>query len=94
MAVGGAEAVIFEEVLSGRTEELPTLLPDILFTVLVPYIGPEAAGRGAADRRFLARTRRAPPGSRWGRRQSRRTASEPARARRPPSGPRKGWVIQ
>jgi AcrR family transcriptional regulator len=43
MAVGGAEAIIFDEVLAGRTEELPTLLSDILFTVLVPYVGPEAA---------------------------------------------------
>jgi AcrR family transcriptional regulator len=43
MAVGGAEAIIFDEVVAGRTEELPTLLPDILFAVLVPYMGPEAA---------------------------------------------------
>jgi AcrR family transcriptional regulator len=43
MAIGGAEAIIFDEVFAGRTEELPTLLPDILFTVLVPYVGPEAA---------------------------------------------------
>jgi AcrR family transcriptional regulator len=43
MAVGGAEAIIFNEVVAGRTEELPALLPDILFTVLVPYVGPEAA---------------------------------------------------
>lgn len=57
MAVGGAEAVIFEEVVSGRTEDLPALLPDILFTVLVPYIGPEAAkAEGRRTRRFLART--------------------------------------
>ncbi|MGZ5348493.1 MAG: TetR/AcrR family transcriptional regulator [Solirubrobacterales bacterium] len=58
MAVGGAEAIIFDEIVSGRTEELPNLLPDILFTVLVPYIGPEAAkaeGQQAslsASRRF------------------------------------------
>ena len=43
MAVGGAEAIIFDEVVAGRTKELPTLLPDILFAVLVPYVGPEAA---------------------------------------------------
>ena len=62
MAVGGAEAVIFEEVASGRTEELPALLPDILFTVLVPYIGPEAAkAEGRRTRRFLARTDQGPP---------------------------------
>ena len=43
MAVGGAEAIIFDEVVAGRTKELPKLLPDILFAVLVPYVGPTAA---------------------------------------------------
>jgi hypothetical protein len=43
MAVGGAETIIFDEVIAGRAEELPARLPDVLFTVLAPYIGPEAA---------------------------------------------------
>jgi AcrR family transcriptional regulator len=43
MAVGGAETIISDEVVAGRAEDLPTRLPDILFAVLVPYIGPEAA---------------------------------------------------
>lgn len=43
MAVGGAETIIFDEVVAGRAEELPAKLPDVLFTVLAPYIGPEAA---------------------------------------------------
>jgi hypothetical protein len=43
MAVGGAATIIFDEVIAGRAEELPARLPDILFTVLAPYIGPEAA---------------------------------------------------
>jgi AcrR family transcriptional regulator len=43
MAVGGAEAIIRDEVAAGRTEKLPSLLPDILFVVLTPYVGPEAA---------------------------------------------------
>jgi len=43
MAVGGAEAIIFDEVAAGRVSRLPTLLPEILFTVLVPYLGPEQA---------------------------------------------------
>jgi AcrR family transcriptional regulator len=43
MAVGGAEAIIFDEVVAGRTSRLPALLPDILFTLLVPYIGPDRA---------------------------------------------------
>jgi AcrR family transcriptional regulator len=43
MAVGGVEAIIFDEVVAGRVEGLPAMLPEILFAVLVPYIGPEAA---------------------------------------------------
>lgn len=43
MAVGGAEAIIFDEVIAGRTERLPSLLPEILFALLVPYLGPEQA---------------------------------------------------
>jgi AcrR family transcriptional regulator len=43
LAVGAAEAIVFEEVASGRTEELPTLAPSILFSVLVPFLGPIAA---------------------------------------------------
>jgi AcrR family transcriptional regulator len=43
MAVHGAEAIIHEEVVADRTEDLPAKLPDVLFTVLVPYLGPEAA---------------------------------------------------
>jgi AcrR family transcriptional regulator len=43
MAVGGAEAIVFDEVVAGRVAELPALLPDILFTLLVPYLGPEQA---------------------------------------------------
>lgn len=43
MAVGGAESIIFDEVVAGRAEELSARLPDILFAVLAPYIGAEAA---------------------------------------------------
>jgi AcrR family transcriptional regulator len=43
LAVGAAEAIVFEEVASGRTTELPKLLPSILFSLLVPFLGPSAA---------------------------------------------------
>jgi AcrR family transcriptional regulator len=43
LAVGAAEAIIFGEVDAGRAERLPGLLPEILFSVLVPFIGPERA---------------------------------------------------
>jgi AcrR family transcriptional regulator len=43
MAIGGAEAIIFDEVAGGRAEKLPEIMPSILFTMLVPYLGPEDA---------------------------------------------------
>jgi AcrR family transcriptional regulator len=43
MAVASFEAVLSDEVAAGRTAQLPDLLPDLLFTVLTPYVGPEAA---------------------------------------------------
>jgi AcrR family transcriptional regulator len=43
LAVGAAEAIVFEEVASGRTEELPQMGPSILFSILVPFLGPIAA---------------------------------------------------
>jgi AcrR family transcriptional regulator len=43
LAVGAAEAIVFEEIASGRTEELPRMGPAILFSVLVPFLGPVAA---------------------------------------------------
>lgn len=43
MAVGGAEVIIFDEVVAGRISKLPQMLPEILFAALVPFIGPDAA---------------------------------------------------
>jgi AcrR family transcriptional regulator len=43
MAIGGAEAIIFDELAAGRAEQLPQMLPEILFVVLLPYLGPEDA---------------------------------------------------
>jgi hypothetical protein len=43
MAVAGIETAISGEVAAGRTQQLPNLLPDLLFTLLTPYVGPEAA---------------------------------------------------
>jgi AcrR family transcriptional regulator len=46
LAIGAAESLIFSEIDAGRTERLPKMLPEILFSVLVPFIGPDrAAGR-------------------------------------------------
>ncbi len=52
MSAGAVSGLIFEELLTGRPAELPALLPDLLFAVLVPYIGPRAA---AAEMRRAGR---------------------------------------
>ena len=39
LAVGSAEAIVFEEITAGRTEALPGMGPAILFSLLVPYVG-------------------------------------------------------
>jgi AcrR family transcriptional regulator len=43
MAAGAVSGLIFDELLTGRAERLPELLPDLLFAMLVPYVGPGAA---------------------------------------------------
>ena len=43
LAVGAAETLIFVEIDAGRADRLPGMLPEILFTILVPFIGPERA---------------------------------------------------
>lgn len=43
MAVGAAESLIFAEIDAGNAGRLPAMLPDLLFSVLVPFLGPERA---------------------------------------------------
>jgi AcrR family transcriptional regulator len=43
LAVGAAEAIVFEEIEAGRAAQLPALGPAILFSILVPFLGPKAA---------------------------------------------------
>jgi AcrR family transcriptional regulator len=42
-AIGGATSMIFDEVRAGRGPELRRILPDLVFAVLMPYLGPQAA---------------------------------------------------
>jgi AcrR family transcriptional regulator len=44
-AIGGATSMIFDEVRAGRGSELRRILPDLLFAVLMPYLGAEEAER-------------------------------------------------
>ena len=43
MSAGAVSGLIFDELLAGRAERLPSLLPDLLFAMLVPYVGPRVA---------------------------------------------------
>ncbi len=43
MAVGGVAGLIADEVAAGRAERLRQLLPSLLYALLLPYVGPEAA---------------------------------------------------
>jgi hypothetical protein len=43
LAVGAAEAIVFEQIQAGRTAGLAALGPEILFSVLVPFVGPALA---------------------------------------------------
>jgi AcrR family transcriptional regulator len=42
-AIGGATSMIFDEIRAGRGPELRRILPDLVFAVLMPYLGPEGA---------------------------------------------------
>jgi AcrR family transcriptional regulator len=44
-AIGAATSMIFDEIRAGRGDELEKLLPDLVFAVLMPYLGPDAAER-------------------------------------------------
>jgi AcrR family transcriptional regulator len=54
MSAGAVSGLIFDELLGGRAAQLPAMLPDLLFAMLVPYIGPRAA---ADEMRRAAATR-------------------------------------
>lgn len=45
MAAGAVVGLISDELVAGRADELPSLLSDLLFATLVPYLGPDAAAR-------------------------------------------------
>lgn len=49
LAAATALARIFEEIAKGRTAELPNLLPELTFELLVPFVGEQAA-RATAER--------------------------------------------
>jgi AcrR family transcriptional regulator len=54
--VGGVHEVIYSRVRRGETAELPALLPDLSYSVLLPYVGRDVA----ADRYRKLRRRKIP----------------------------------
>jgi AcrR family transcriptional regulator len=55
--VGGIYEVIYSRVLRGKLEELPALVPDLIYSLLLPYLGIEVAA--AAQKKARKRTRKA-----------------------------------
>jgi AcrR family transcriptional regulator len=53
LAVGAIMARIYEEIVLDKTTELPRLLPDLTYNLLVPFVGEEVA---QAEREEAART--------------------------------------
>jgi AcrR family transcriptional regulator len=49
MAAGAVVGLIADELVAGRSDQLPSLLSDLLFATLVPYLGPDAAAREVGE---------------------------------------------
>lgn len=56
LAVGAAEAIVFEEIEAGRAAQLPERAPEILFSVLVPFLGPDDASAAMERARQTAQS--------------------------------------
>jgi len=41
--VGGIYEIVYSRVMQGKTSELPALLPDLAYSMMIPYVGHEAA---------------------------------------------------
>jgi AcrR family transcriptional regulator len=52
--VGGIYEVVYSRVLEGKADELPQLLPDLAYTVTLPYAGRDAAARVAQQAQTLS----------------------------------------
>jgi hypothetical protein len=45
--IGGIYEIVYSRVLQGKTAELPSLLPDLAYSMMMPYVGHDAAEREA-----------------------------------------------
>lgn len=41
--IGGLYEILYTQIIEGQTERLPDLLPELIYCVLVPYVGPTQA---------------------------------------------------
>jgi len=55
--IGGIYEVVYLRVLSGKAADVPDLLPDLTYSIMLPYVGHDAA------RREIERLRAAAPTS-------------------------------
>src|ERR671937_29238 len=49
--VGGIYEIVFSRIFQGATDELPGLLPDLMYCATVPYLGPRRAALAARKAR-------------------------------------------
>lgn len=54
LAVGAAEAIVFEQIQLGQTADLASVVPEVLFSVLVPFLGASAAAEAMAAEKARA----------------------------------------
>ena len=47
--IGGIYEIVYSRVLQGKTTELPELLPDLAYSMMLPYLGHADAERAIAD---------------------------------------------
>lgn len=57
MAIGAVAGLLFDEIQAGRATELRQRLPDLLFALLVPYLGPRRAAEEARSAESYAASR-------------------------------------
>jgi AcrR family transcriptional regulator len=57
MAAGGVAGLLFDEIQAGRAAELRRRMPDLLFALLTPYVGPRRAAQEAQSAERYAASR-------------------------------------
>jgi len=55
LAIGAAEAIVYERIEAGETTQLGRLAPQILFSVLVPFLGAESADKAMKEEELRPR---------------------------------------